>query len=65
MVLTLLAYKQGKQGNNGVVPDGYMAYIVWDKVPGESLSQDELWDPKSGLLRKAVRAKFRDVWEYI
>ncbi|KAJ9491358.1 hypothetical protein VN97_g1900 [Penicillium thymicola] len=65
VVPTLLAYKEGKQGNNGLDPEGYMTYLVWDKVPGESLSQDELWDPKSGPLREAVRVKFRDVWEYV
>lgn len=65
MVPTLLAYKEGKQDNNGVVPDGYITYIVWDKVPGESLNKDEVWDPKSGPLREAVRAKFRGVWEYV
>lgn len=65
VVPTLLAYKEDKQGNNGVVPDGYITHIVWDKVPGKSLNQDEVWDSKSGLLREAVRAKFRDIWEYI
>ncbi|OQE20809.1 hypothetical protein PENFLA_c015G00990 [Penicillium flavigenum] len=63
VVPTLLAYKEGKQGNNGVVPDGYITHVVWDKVPGKSLNQDKVWDPKSGPLREAVRAKFRDVWE--
>ncbi|KAJ5252639.1 hypothetical protein N7489_003049 [Penicillium chrysogenum] len=65
VVPSLLAYKEGKQGNDGPVPDGYITHIVWDKVPGKSLSQDEVWDPKSGPLREAVRAKFRDVWEVL
>ncbi|KAJ5706244.1 hypothetical protein N7536_001933 [Penicillium majusculum] len=60
VVPTLLAYKEGKQGNDGVVPDGYITYVVWDKVPGKSLNQDQFWDIKSGPLREAVRAKFRD-----
>lgn len=65
MVPSLLAYKQGKQGNDGLVPDGYITHIVWDMVPGKSLNQDKVWDPTSGLLREAVRAKFRVVWEYV
>lgn len=65
VVPTLLAYKEGKQGNDGVVPDGYITYVVWDKVPGKSLNQDQFWDIESGPLREAVRAKFRDVWEYV
>lgn len=65
VVPTLLAYKEGKQGNNGVVPDGYITYVVWDKVPGEPLNWGQVWDPQSGPLREAVRARFRDVWEYV
>ncbi|KAJ5529182.1 hypothetical protein N7527_002575 [Penicillium freii] len=57
VVPTLLAYKEGKQGNNGVVPDGYITYVVWDKVPGEPLNWGQVWDPQSGPLREAVRAR--------
>lgn len=65
VVPSLLTYKEGKQGNDGLVPDGYITHVVWDKVPGKSLNQDKVWDPTSGPLREAVRAKFRDVWEYV
>ncbi|KAJ9483964.1 hypothetical protein VN97_g9420 [Penicillium thymicola] len=61
VVPSLLAYKQGKQGSDGLVPDGYITHILWDKVPGKELNQDMVWDRKSGPLREAVRAKFRDV----
>ncbi|KAJ5125035.1 uncharacterized protein N7515_008860 [Penicillium bovifimosum] len=63
VVPTFLAYKEGKQDNDARVPGGYITHVVWEKVPGESLNQDKFWDPQSGLLREAIRAKFRDVWE--
>ncbi|KAJ5932941.1 hypothetical protein N7516_007430 [Penicillium verrucosum] len=62
VVPSLLAYKEGKQGNDGLVVDGYITHIVWDKVPGKELNQDMVWNRTSGPLREAVRAKFRDVW---
>ncbi|KAJ5196796.1 hypothetical protein N7449_007275 [Penicillium cf. viridicatum] len=63
VVPTLLAYKEEKQDNDSLVPDGYITYILWDKVPGKSLDQDQFWDPKSAPLREVVRAKFHNVWE--
>lgn len=65
VVPTLLAYKEEKQENHSLVPDGYITYIVWDKVPGKSLDQEQFWDPKSAPLREVVRAKFHNVWEYV
>ncbi|KAJ5582358.1 hypothetical protein N7535_000978 [Penicillium sp. DV-2018c] len=65
VVPALLAYKKGKQGKDGVVPDGYITHIVWEKVSGEPLDTDQFWKPESARLREAVRTKFRDVWEYV
>jgi hypothetical protein len=57
----LLSYQEGKQGEDSIVPGGYITYVVWDKVPGEPLNAEEFWelDLKS---RKAIRAKFREVF---
>lgn len=65
VVPALLAYKEGKQGKDGLVPDGYITYIVWDMVPGKPLDTDQFWRPESAPLRQAVRAKFRYIWEYL
>lgn len=65
MVPTLLAYKEGNQCSDGLVPDGYITHLVWDMVPGKPLDTGQFWRPESALLREAVRAKFRDVWEYV
>ncbi|KAJ5528718.1 hypothetical protein N7527_002111 [Penicillium freii] len=64
VVPALLAYKEGKQGKDGLVPDGYITHIVWDMVPGKPLDTDQFWRAESAPLRQAVRAKFRYIWEY-
>ncbi|CRL27745.1 unnamed protein product [Penicillium camemberti] len=63
MVPTLLAYKEGNQCSDGLVPDGYITHLVWDMVPGKPLDTGQFWRPELALLREAVRTKFRDVWE--
>ncbi|KAJ5706138.1 hypothetical protein N7536_001827 [Penicillium majusculum] len=65
VVPALLAYKEGRQGKDGLVPDGYMTHIVWEMVPGKPLDTDHFWKPESARLREAVRTKFRYVWEYV
>ncbi|CAI7594234.1 unnamed protein product [Penicillium viridicatum] len=50
VVPALLAYKEGKQGKDGLVPDGYITHCFWRA--------------ESAPLRQAVRAKFRYIWEY-
>ncbi|CAI7654026.1 unnamed protein product [Penicillium palitans] len=63
VVPALLAYKEGKQGKDGMVPDGYITHIVWEMVSGKPLDTDQFWRPESARLREAVRTKFRDIWE--
>jgi hypothetical protein len=61
VVPDLLAYQEGKQGDDGIVPGGYITYVVWDIVPGEPLSREEFWklDFKS---RGEIRAVFRETF---
>lgn len=61
VVPDLLAYPEGKQGDDGIVPGGFITYVVWDKVPGEPLHREEFWklDPQS---RQAIRDKFREAF---
>ncbi|OKO94529.1 hypothetical protein PENSUB_11796 [Penicillium subrubescens] len=60
----LLGYCEKKQGEHDLVPGGYVKYIVWEKVPGEPLTEDFFWslDPHK---RKDIRAKFRDAFDRI
>jgi hypothetical protein len=65
VVPALLAYKEGKQSNDGVVPEGYITHIMWEMTNGKPLDTDQFWRPESAQLREAVRTKFRHIWEYI
>jgi hypothetical protein len=39
----LLGYQIDKQNANDLVPDGYILYLVWEKVAGEPLDIDVFW----------------------
>jgi hypothetical protein len=61
VVPDLLAYQEGKQDEDSMVPGGYITYVVWDKVPGESLSEEEFWELDLEP-RQAIRDKFREAF---
>lgn len=64
VVPDLLGYQEDKQGPDDFVPDGYITYLVWQKVPGESLEYDKFW-AMSFRSRKAIRAKFCELYPYV
>ncbi len=35
-----LGHAESTQGDGGLVPGGHIRYLVWEKVPGESLTKD-------------------------
>lgn len=68
-----MALKRFKEGGCTVVPellgygeliqdrDGLVIYLVWKKVPGESLSRQLFWSfelPKRDLIRRKFRAAY-------
>ncbi|KAJ5790882.1 uncharacterized protein N7518_007893 [Penicillium psychrosexuale] len=57
-----LGYCEKTQGDHDLVPGGYVKYLVWEKVPGEPLTEEFFWslDP---LVREDIRAKFRVAFE--
>lgn len=61
VVPDLLAYQEGKQGEDSIVPGGYITYVIWDKVPGEPLSREEFWELDLES-RQAIRDKFREAY---
>ncbi|KAJ6125605.1 hypothetical protein N7471_012922 [Penicillium samsonianum] len=61
VVPKLLGYQQRRQDNDDGVPGGYVTYILWEKVPGESLDKDKFWR-LSFSDRQAIRDKFRQVY---
>ncbi|CAI7652726.1 unnamed protein product [Penicillium crustosum] len=61
VVPDLLAYQEGKQSEESIVPGGYITYVVWDKVPGEPLNAEEFWE-QDFKSRQAIRNKFREAF---
>ncbi|KAJ5554963.1 hypothetical protein N7461_003433 [Penicillium sp. DV-2018c] len=61
VVPRLLAYQQRRQADDEVVPGGYITYILWEKVAGESLDLTEFWRLPFAE-RKAIRDRFRQVY---
>lgn len=60
----LLGYQLTRQGEEDIVPGGYMTYVAWEKVPGESLNLQQFWN-SSFQVREDIRNKFRPLWEYV
>lgn len=47
----LLALLQDNQSDSGIVPGKYIDYLVWDKVPGESMDIKKFWSFQRSLVR--------------
>lgn len=62
VVPRLLGYQEGTQGKDGRVPGGFLVSVVWEKVPGEPLSQEYFWSLEFEH-REAIRQEFRRVYE--
>ncbi|KAJ5549854.1 hypothetical protein N7535_002203 [Penicillium sp. DV-2018c] len=59
-----LGYSERKQEEHELVPGGYVKYLVWEKVPGDSLTKEFFWslDPP---VRADIRVKFRAAYESV
>lgn len=47
-----------------MVPGGFVTYIVWEKVPGDSFDLIKFW-LRPFNEREAIRDKFRQVFTYV
>lgn len=50
------------QGERDLVPGGYIQYVVWEKVPGVSLTKEFFWGLDFST-RHEIREKFRAVFQ--
>ncbi|CDM36945.1 hypothetical protein CBS147339_2365 [Penicillium roqueforti] len=50
-----------EQGEDSIVPESYITYLVWDKVPRESLREEEFWGLEIES-RREIRDKFREAF---
>ncbi|CAG8424807.1 unnamed protein product [Penicillium salamii] len=61
-VPSLLGWSQSVQGEYGPVPGGYITHLIWEKVPGEILTQEFFWSlPLSR--RDLIRDKFQIAYQ--
>lgn len=58
----LLGYQHRKQGPGDIIPGGFSTCVVWDKVPGESLTPQYFWN-LTREARDTIRSEFRRVYE--
>ncbi|CEJ58336.1 hypothetical protein PMG11_06995 [Penicillium brasilianum] len=62
VVPRFLGYDEKMQGQSDLVPGGFIQYVVWEKVPGESLTEELFWSLDRPT-RDDIRAKFRAAYE--
>ncbi|CAG7931453.1 unnamed protein product [Penicillium olsonii] len=64
VVPRLLGYQQRQQDHDEGVPGGYITYILWEKVAGESLNLTEFWRLPFAD-HQALRDQFRQVYTFL
>ena len=52
------------QDDEGLVPGGFLYYILMDQAPGIQLKDDVFWSFEYGE-RDRIRNAFRVAWEYV
>lgn len=57
-------YQELEQTEDGLVPGGFLHYILMDHVPGVQLSYDKFWSfPFPERVR--IRDAFKEAWMYV
>lgn len=59
---TLLAHKREEQGRDGLVPKGFILYLLMNRLPGLRLGP-VFWNLESSE-REEIRQKFKAAWKY-
>ncbi|KAF7172632.1 hypothetical protein CNMCM5623_004786 [Aspergillus felis] len=57
-----LGHAERIQGERDLLPGGYVRYLVWEKVPGEPLTEGFFWGLDDSA-REDIRSKFRAVYK--
>ncbi|KAJ9483054.1 hypothetical protein VN97_g10362 [Penicillium thymicola] len=58
----LLGYQCDQQDEDDTVPGGFITYVIWEKVLGESLDIQKFWG-YSFSQREEIRLKFREIYK--
>ncbi|CAG8303878.1 unnamed protein product [Penicillium salamii] len=62
VVPRLLGYRHDEQGEDDIVPGGFITYVIWEKVAGDSLDSGRFWSC-SFAEREEIRTLFRRTYE--
>jgi hypothetical protein len=60
----LLGYRTDKQDEHDIVPGGYILYLVWEKVRGDSLDIKWFWSLPYNQ-REKFRKKFQEAYMFV
>lgn len=60
----LLGWRVAKQGEDDLVPKGYIVYLVWEKVQGEPLSERKFWCLPYDK-RELIRQNFKKAYSFV
>ncbi|KAJ5531801.1 hypothetical protein N7527_005194 [Penicillium freii] len=60
----LLGYRHDQQDRDDTVPMGFITYVIWAKVPGDSLDFEAFWSSEFSL-RQEIRLQFYEVYEKV
>ncbi|CAG8353938.1 unnamed protein product [Penicillium salamii] len=63
VVPRLLGYRHDEQGEDDIVPGGFITYVIWEKVAGDSLDSGRFWSC-SFAEREEIRTLFRRTYDY-
>lgn len=64
----LLGWNFAQQDDTDLVPGGFIVYLVWEKVRGEPLSEEEFWSlpyDKRETIRQNVKRAYSFVTEHL
>jgi hypothetical protein len=66
---TLLGHKKDKQQENGLVPGGYILYLLMTRMPGILLGGNDIHNPifwkLPGTTRNDIREAFKVAYKYV
>jgi hypothetical protein len=59
-----LGYAERIQGEHELLPGGYVRYLVWEKVPGEPMTEEFFWGLDDAG-RNGIRSNFRAAYKQL
>lgn len=64
MAPQLLTFREDTQGNDGLIPGGYIDYLARATVPSKPITKEEFWRLHPSL-PKTIREKFKVLYRFV